>query len=258
MIDRIPDVLACDVGNGAIHFAHVNGEKSGPVHRLRHGDLAGLGEEMAILWDTIPTPRKLVACSVNPAGLRALEASAQDAIGQETLVVGRDLPLPIDVAVEHPGSIGADRICNAVAAFDQLGVPCVVADFGTAVTIDCVDAKGVLLGGAILPGLAMGAEALAARTALLPAEKLTQPDWVFGQDTHQAIVGGLVFGARGALRAIVESYAEQLGQWPVVILTGGDAELICPHVDESDIVQAVVGELTLRGVALAYYRTLLK
>ena len=258
MIDRIPDILACDVGNSAIHFAHVKGEQVTPMQRLAHGGLAGLGEALAALWDRMPEPGKVAACSANPEGLRALEAAANEAIRQEVLVVGRDLPSPIETAVAHPGSVGPDRLCSAAAAFDRLGVPCVVADFGTAVTIDCVNAEGVFLGGAILPGLTMGAEALAAGTALLPTQTPAEPDWVFGQDTRQAIIGGLVFGARGALRGLVESYAEQLGQWPIVILTGGDAHLVCARPGGSELVQAVVPELTLRGVAIAHYRTLLK
>jgi pantothenate kinase type III len=86
--------------------------------------------------------------------------------------------------------------------------------------------------------------------------ELVKPDWVFGQDTRQAIVGGLVFAARGALRELVEAYATALGHWPLVIITGGDAQLICPDVVQSQLVQAIVPDLVIRGVAAAYYRTL--
>jgi len=151
-----------------------------------------------------------------------------------------------------------DRLCAAVAAFDRLGVPCVVADFGTAITIDCVNAEGVFLGGAILPGLGLSAESLSAGTAQLPRVKLSEPNWVYGKDTEQAIIGGVVYGARGALRGLVEAYATDLGRWPVVILTGGDARWVCQSPSQSDLVQAIVPDLVLRGVAIAYYKTLLK
>ena len=108
-----------------------------------------------------------------------------------------------------------------------------------------------------MPGLSMGAAALSERTAALPLVELSRPDWVYGKDTRQAIVGGLVFGARGALRQFVEAYATQLGHWPMVVITGGDSALICPEPGESDLVQSVVPDLVLRGVAAGYYRTLL-
>jgi len=210
------------------------------------------------LWQPIEEPSKVVASSVNPAGLKALEAAAGESLSADVLVIGRDLPLPMETDLPEAESIGTDRLCAAVAAFDKLGVSCVVADFGTAVTVDCVSEKGVFLGGAILPGLAMSAASLGEKTAFLPKVKLANPDWVFGKDTKQAIVGGLVFGVRGAVRSLVESYASELGHWPLLIVTGGDAELICSDPVIRDIVQAVVGDLTLRGVALAYYNSLVK
>lgn len=257
-IEQIPSVLACDVGNTSIHIAAVRGEQVSEVRNFRIGELSGLGEVLAAMWDDMSGVKKLVACSVNPAGLKALEAAAQDSIRQPVLVVGRDLPLPIDTDLPNPDGVGVDRLCAAVAAFDRLGVACVVADFGTAITIDCVNEQGVFVGGAILPGLSMGAESLRQRTAQLPRVELAVPDWTFGKDTREAIVGGLVYGARGALRELVEAYATALGHWPLVVITGGDARLICPDPNESELVQAIVPDLVLRGAALAYYRTLLK
>jgi type III pantothenate kinase len=103
----------------------------------------------------------------------------------------------------------------------------------------------------------MQAEALNEHTAALPRVVPGEPEGVFGKDTEQALRMGLVGGARGALRGLVESYATELGHWPVVILTGGDAELVGGPLVEAGLVQAVVEDLTLRGVAMAYYRTLL-
>lgn len=254
----IPHVLACDIGNSAIHFAHVHGENVTDVQAFRMGELADLGSALTNLWSQMPQPRKIVAASVNPAGLKALEAAALESIGdQNVLVIGRDLPLPIDTNLPQPEKIGVDRLCAAVAAFDRLGVACVVADFGTAITIDCVNDEGVFQGGIIMPGLAMGAGSLKANTAQLPLVELSNPDWVYGKDTRQAIVGGLVFGARGALREMIEMYATELGHWPLVIATGGDAQLICGDPVDSELVQAIVPDLVIRGVAAAYYRTLI-
>jgi len=250
--------LACDVGNSAVHLAHVHGEQVTPVQTFRLGELAGLGAALTELWRGTPQPRKIAAASVNAQGLKALEAVAAEALRQDVLVIGRDLPLPIDTDLPHPESIGVDRLCCAAAAYDRLGTACVVADFGTAVTVDCVSDEGVFLGGAILPGLSMSAAALHERTAQLPQVTPRPVDWTFGNDTEQAIVGGLVRGARGALRALVEAYATQLGRWPTVILTGGDALLVAGDLSDSDLVQAIVDDLAIRGIAAAYYRTLLK
>ncbi len=257
-IEQVPTVLACDVGNTSIHLTAICGETVSEVRNFRIGELSDLGDTLQAMWNDMPNPRKLVACSVNPSGLKALEAAAEESIHQPVLVVGRELPLPIDTDLPNPAGVGADRLCAAVAAFDRLGVACVVADFGTAITIDCVNENGVFVGGAILPGLSMSADSLQQRTAQLPRVELAMPNWTFGKDTQQAIVGGLVIGARGALRELVEAYATALGHWPLVIITGGDAKLICPDPNESELVQAIVPDLVLRGAALAYYRSLLK
>jgi type III pantothenate kinase len=260
-LETIPNVLACDCGNTRIRLAHIQGEDVQALQHFQLGDLGQLGEAVARLWNAMPEPKRIVAASVNPAALRALEAAALEATQEEVLVVGRDVPLPIDAAVDAPESVGVDRLCAASAAFDRLGTACVVADFGTAITIDCVNDAGVFLGGVILPGLRMSAAALASNTAQLPEVDVASaepPDYVYGKNTRDAILGGLVYGARGALRERVEAYATALGSWPLVILTGGDANLISPHTGQDDFVQAVVEDLTLRGVAMAYYRRLIR
>ncbi len=257
--DQIPSVLACDVGNTSIHFAVVSGDSVSQVQTLQIGELAGLGERLKALWDQATEPRKIVACSVCAAGLKALEAAAQESLHQEVLLIGRDIPLPMDTDLPQPQAIGVDRLCAAVAAYDRLGVACVVADFGTAITVDCVSEEGKFLGGAILPGLCIGAKALHEYTDQLPLVELTAaPTWVFGKDTHEAIVGGLVLAARGALKELVEAYASELGHWLPVILTGGDAQLVAGSLTKSELVQAIVPDLVLRGVAAAYYRTFVK
>lgn len=257
-ITKIPHVLACDVGNSAIHFASVDGDVVGDVHVMEIGALKNLSDELARIWEGIPEPRQVVAASVNPVGLKALEAAASEHLNKPVLVVGRDLPLPMPVDLTDPSGVGVDRVCAAVAAFDRLGVACVVADFGTAITVDCVSEKGVFLGGAIMPGLRMGASALHDGAAQLPVVEVANPQWTYGRNTTDAIVGGLVFGARGALKELIEMYATDLGHWPIVIATGRDAEVVVQDATESGLVQAIVPDLVLRGIAMAYYNSLLK
>ncbi len=257
-INGIPSVLACDVGNCAVHFAHVHGDDVTEVQTIPVGQLHGLGAAMAELWQGIPEPRTVVATSVNPSALKALEAAANECLDQAVFVVGRDLPLPMSTDLPNPQSIGTDRLCAAVAAYDRLGTACVVADFGTAITIDCVNGEGVFLGGAILPGLNMAADALHEKTAQLPRVEMRAATWVFGRDTSETIISGILATAHGALRDLVEAYATELGKWPTVIVTGGDAELVCGQAGDGELVQAIVDDLTIRGTALAYYNSLIE
>jgi len=257
-LDKLPNVLACDVGNTTLRFAWVCGEQVNSAQTMRLGELTELGDSLRQLWAKMPVPKKVAVGSVNPSGLKALEAAVAQGMEEPTLVVGRELPLPIETDLADPTATGVDRLCAAAAAFDHLGVACVVADFGTAITIDCVNDEGVFMGGAILPGLEMGAKSLAKQTAQLPKVKLSNPTWVFGKDTRQAIVGGLVVSARGALREFAEAYATELGHWPVVVATGGDAKLVCGDPNQSGLVQCRVDDLAVRGVAIAYYKSLLR
>ena len=256
--DSIPSVLACDVGNTSIRLAGVCGEDVSDVRVVAADSPAELAAAVTDLWESMADPRRIVASSVAPDGLAAFEAAVDAATGQEVLVIGRDLPLPIATDLPAPEAVGTDRLCAAAAAYDRLGEACIVADFGTAITIDCVSDGGVFLGGAILPGAAMAADSLADHTARLPRVAPAEPTNVFGKDTVEAIRSGLAALARGALRDRVEAYANELGHWPLVVCTGGDAELVVGNLNHSELVQAVVEDLTLRGIAMAYYKSLVK
>ena len=255
---KIPALLCCDCGNSSIKIAVVTENNVSDIRTFAPTEIAELEAAISNLWATIEEPKKVAACSVNNCSLEILQQALKNSVNQTALVVGSDLPRPIDTDVDFPESVGTDRLCSCAAAFDQLGVPCVVADFGTATTIDCVDEAGVFKGGVIIPGLTTSAKALAQLTDKLPEVEINEPNFVFGKTTEQAIAGGILFAARGALRERIEAYATELGTWPLLILTGGDAKKICPDVSEDGIVQAVVPELTLRGVAMSYYRSLLR
>jgi type III pantothenate kinase len=144
-----------------------------------------------------------------------------------------------------------DRVCSAAAAYERTGSACAVASFGSAITIDCVSDDGRFLGGAILPGLDLSFQALHIGTAVLPRVLPAAPTSPFGKNTHDAIVNGVAYGAVGALREIVERFATELGHWPPLVLTGGNAPLIASL---ADFVDAVVPDLCLIGIALAYRR----
>ena len=198
-------------------------------------------------------PAATVVGSVVPEALERIKAHVFAQQDKETLVVGETLPLPIDVGVTDSRAIGVDRVCAAAAAFEKLQTGCTIVDFGTAVTVDLVDDDGTLLGGAILPGVAMQLRALHEYTAALPEVEPGIPELPFGRDTTEAMQNGVCRGVAGAVRGLVEGFAAHLNHWPQVVATGGDVTLLAPQCDFLD---AMVRDLALRGIGLAYTKHL--
>ena len=191
----------------------------------------------------------IVGASVNPAAMESVEHLVAGVCGEKVEWIGRDIDLPMRVLTEPPSETGVDRVINVAAAFEQLGKACVVIDAGTAITIDCCNDKGDFLGGAIAPGVAMQLDALHERTARLPRVELAAPQGVFGRSTKEAIRQGVFHGVRGMVKELVENYATELGFWPEVIATGGDAQKL---FEGWEIVHAISPDLTLYGIAKAY------
>jgi type III pantothenate kinase len=195
----------------------------------------------------------VVASSVVPDALQVLVDHVGERFDQDALIVGKTIPLPIDVAVTDAKALGVDRACAAAAAYDTLGTACVIVDFGSAVTVDLVDDEGTFLGGAILPGAAMQLAALHGHTAALPVVPVEVPPLPYGRDTAEAMQAGVCYGIAGAVRQLVEGYATYLNRWPQVVATGGDLELLAPHCGYLD---SLVQHLVLRGIGLAHRRYL--
>ena len=165
--------------------------------------------------------------------------------------------VPLAVRVDRPDDVGADRLVNALAAARLYGTPAVVVDFGTATTLDCVAADGAYVGGAIAPGLELGLEALATRTAKLPRIELVAPDRAIGRNTVQAMQAGTIFGyqalAAGLLERVRVELADANGVEPSAvkaILTGGLSA--APWVRSLRGIDAIDPELTLKGLAILH------
>lgn len=158
-----------------------------------------------------------------------------------------DSRLGVGIDYPHPRQIGADRLANAVGAAAYYGCPCVVVDFGTAVTFDVIGAGCTYLGGAIAPGLASMGYYLARNTALLPAIDPREPARAIGTSTVEAMQSGAVYGYRGLVKEILTRLEEELGARPAVVATGGDAALIARGVERIDHVDP---DITLNGLRM--------
>jgi type III pantothenate kinase len=187
----------------------------------------------------------VVLCSVVPAKARLLEASLR--ADRRFHSISHQSHLPITIDYPSPEQIGADRLANAVAAYDLVGAPAIVIDFGTAVTFDVIGAPGRYLGGAIAPGVASMTRNLSKRTALLPKITLEEPRSAIGKTTVEAMQAGAMLGYRGMIREIVHAICLELPETPTVIATGGDGEIISHGLPE---ISRVVPSLTLDGIRM--------
>jgi type III pantothenate kinase len=193
----------------------------------------------------------MVVASVVPALTFAYEELAERATGNPSLVVGPGVRTGLPVSYENPHEVGADRIANAVAAVAEYGAPVVVADFGTATTLDVVDASGAYLGGAIAAGIETSAEALFRRAARLSAVDLEPPDRVIGRNTRESVQAGLILGEAAKVDGLVRRTWAELGSECPVIATGGLAAMMAPLCET---VGSVDGDLTLKGLVLIWRR----
>jgi type III pantothenate kinase len=191
--------------------------------------------------------------SVVPALTSALESIADRRA--RPLLVAKAGTVPLAIRVDRPSEVGADRLVNSLAAARLYGTPAVVVDFGTATTFDCVAADGAYVGGAIAPGLELGLDALAARTARLPRIELRVPDQAIGRDTVTAMQAGTIFGYQalvaGLLARIRLELADANDVEPTMvraILTGG----LSAASWAADLagIDAIDPDLTLKGLAI--------
>ena len=179
-------------------------------------------------------------------------AMATRYLGHEMLVVGPSIRTGMPIRIDNPREVGADRLVNAVAAYERVGDTCVVVDFGTAITYDAVSSAGEYLGGIISPGAEISIDALYERAAKLPKVELAQPRSLIGKSTVDAIRSGIVYGFAGQVEGIVRRLRAELGPTTHVIATGGLATTLVPFIRET--IDEVDDLLTLTGLRLIYER----
>lgn len=244
-------LVVIDVGNTRVGIGIWDEDGVHDVQRCANNVEASWHEPLRTAWDRVKHRKHpaIVIGSVVPRLAIEICDRAAAWFEVDALRVRDDLEFPMKLVIDNTAEVGVDRVCSAAAAFERLNGACAVASFGTAITIDCVSATGEFLGGSILPGLQMSCNALHASTAALPRIIPVAPTGPFGKSTATAIGEGVTMAAVGAMREIVERFATELGRWPQLVLTGGDAPLIR---EQADFVDYVVPDLCLMGVALAY------
>lgn len=250
-------LLLIDLGNSHVGMATWIGGTRGDAEHLPSDPIEPVVDRLVDLWDRLPAsgPRVAVASSVCPPTMRRLEALCEGRGIGAILLVGRDIDPPIPADVREPAKVGTDRLCAAAAAFARLGQACVVADFGTAVTIDLVADNNYFMGGTIMPGISLAAKALHDHTAQLPLVQVGAPNGTIGKDTVEAIRYGIFAMMIGALREVTERFATEIGKWPPLVVTGGNARDIAAGCD---FVDHVVPDLCLDGLVIAYRKAAAK
>ena len=250
-------LLVVDVGNTQTHLGTYDGDTL--VHDWRFATVrdstadelgAALRALLALRGVTFELINASIVSSTVPQLRPEWTEMARRYLGHELLVVGPGLRTGMSIRYDNPREIGPDRLVNAVAGYEKLGGPCVVVDFGTAVTHDVVSAGGEYLGGVIFPGVEISLEALTERAAALPTIDLTEPRNVLGKSTVEAIRSGVLYGYAGMVDGILERLEGELGV-ATAIATGGLAGAVVPYCGRIDEVDDL---LTLTGLRLIWER----
>ena len=249
-------LLAVDIGNTNIILGVFDGAELKATWRVATG-VHRMPDEYASLILDLFDRRGLAAsqitdavlCSVVPPLIGVFEELCQRYLKVSPLVVEVGVKTGVQICMDNPREVGADRIVNAVAAHQLYGGPVIVIDFGTATTFDVVSEEGDYLGGAIAPGIAIATEALFTRTAVLPRVELTHPKRAIGRNTVAAMQSGIVWGYVGLIEGIVARVQQELTSKAKVVATGGYAELLA---QETSIIEAVNPDLTLIGLRLIH------
>ena len=252
------NIVAVDIGNTNITIALYLKDEEQFIKSVSGGSRAKLTDLFKSAWEKIPISKSstegkrdgvIVVCSVKPDWTQLVSEIVKGNLDEKVHIIGEDIPLPMTLWVDEPDKVGTDRVVSAAAAYAVVKGAVAVADVGTAVTIDLVDDKGIFLGGAICPGLDIGASALKEHTAQLPKVKITRPKAPFGKNTTDAINCGLYYSAVATVQEVVRRYAENLGKWPHTVLTGSAAQII---KDDCEFIDSYVPNLVIKGIFLAY------
>ncbi len=250
-------LLTLDVGNTNIKIGLFEGEELRHYWRLST-TRKYTSDEMGVMMTQLfaqagLSPRcvdGIALSSVVPTMNFTVEHMLSDTFGIMPMTVGPGVKTGMDIRYDNPHELGSDRICNAVAAFQLYGGPCVCIDFGTATTFGAVDKDGAFLGGCITPGIKLTSEALVTGTAKLPHFELVLPEKVIGRTTVTNLQSGVINGYVGQVIYLIDRIRQEMGCPDAkVVATGGMARLIASQTARIDHID---GRLTLKGLRLIW------
>jgi type III pantothenate kinase len=251
-------LLAIDVGNTQTHVGMWGGDDLVEHWRV-HTDRDATADTLATNLSNLLGLRDLgfrdveaaIVSYVVPVLGHEYEGLSERYLDGALQLVGPRLKTGMAIRTDNPHEVGADRLVNAVAAYERVGGACIVADFGTSTNFDVVSAAGDYIGGVLAPGVEISIEALAARAARLFKVDLEPPERVIGKNTAAALRSGVIYGFAGQVDAIIRRVREELGEEATSLATGGLAEPIVPFCKEIDEVDDL---LTLTGLKLIWER----
>jgi type III pantothenate kinase len=252
-------LLCIDIGNTNIVLGVTERDRIIDHWRIRT-ERESTADELGIMIDDLFRLSKIrmedisgiiISCVVPPL-LNAIEGVCRRYFKVKPLIVGPGLKTGMPILYPNPKEVGADRIVNAVAAYEKYHTGLIIVDFGTATTFDCVSQDGAYLGGAIAPGVIISCEALFQKASKLPrVEIFTKPDKVIAKDTISSMQVGVIYGYAGLVDGITNRIKKEAGNDMKVIATGGLASLI---YEESETIEHVEEFLTLEGLMIIYNR----
>jgi type III pantothenate kinase len=230
------------------------------LHHWRIATVASrTADEMALLLDQLfqlqgldpaEVATGIAVASVVPRQRTALREMTDKWLKVDTVIVEPGVRTGMPILYDNPKEVGADRIADAVAAFERYGGPTIVIDFGTATTFEAISERGEYLGGVIIPGVEISLEALFSRAALLPRVELVEPRSVLGKNTVESVQSGVIYGFAAQVDGLCRRLEDEIGPCTVVA-TGGLAELIGPH---STAIEHHEPWLTLEGLRVIFGR----
>ncbi|MFA7275331.1 MAG: type III pantothenate kinase [Pseudobdellovibrionaceae bacterium] len=252
-------LLAIDAGNTNIVFALYEGDVRRAMWRCKTDSGRSSEEYLSFLLPLFDMAdvdlvqvEDVIISSVVPDANFALEGFVRLCFGRRAIFIGRDvLDYGIDIRIDRPSELGADRIVNTVAVLQHYKPPAIVVDFGTATTIDVVDDNGAFAGGIIAPGANLSLAALHMAAAKLPKISIGKPVKVIATNTVDAMQSGVYWGYVGLVEGIITRMIHEMGYTPFVIATGGLAPLFKEAIPAIDVIDE---ELTLKGLLSIYLR----
>ena len=249
-------ILAIDIGNTNIVVGCIDKEKiylTERISTIRTKTELEYAIDIKTILDIHHINRAdiegAIISSVVPQITFAARLAVQKILKKDAMIVGPGVKTGLNILLDNPGEMGADRVADAVAALAQYPVPLVIVDMGTATTISVVDDKKHYIGGMILPGVQISLDALTSRASQLSGISIEEPKKIIGENTVDCMKSGILYGNAAAVDGIIDRIEEELGQKVTVIATGGMSRKIVPHCKREMILD---GDLLLKGLQIIY------